>query len=492
MHLEECDMSQAHIRLGVEETIGTIRPNIYGHFAEHLGRCIDEGIWVGPYSPVDNEGGIRTDVAEALANLNIPVLRWPGGCFADAYDWRDGIGSSDQRPTRRNIWWGREEDNQFGTDEFLRLCELTGAEPYIAGNVGSGSPGEMMEWVEYCNYEGDTELAQMRATNGHPEPYGVDLWGVGNENWGCGGGMSPEEYARQYSRFETYLRPRDTDLTLVAVGHDHDWNHRFLNALGSADSLDMLSIHHYCSAGDATDFSEDEYYQLMARAMDLEDRIIRDTHLLRFFEGDNPGRAGLAIDEWGCWHSDTPRPHLYQPSTHRDALSAAVVLDIFNRHADSVHMANIAQTVNVLHAIIQTDEDAMWLTPTYHVFDLYQPHIGAESLSLSTECDACKAGEETIPSLSASASRSNDRIYVTLTNLHLSEAAEVTIRVPGYDCDPAGTRLLAADDPADQNSAEEPEKVTLTDHEARDEGGQFTCTVPPAASVGLRMTLTQQ
>ncbi|MFO7948274.1 MAG: alpha-L-arabinofuranosidase C-terminal domain-containing protein [Armatimonadota bacterium] len=485
-------MAQASVKILPDRSIGTINPNIYGHFAEHLGRCIDEGIWVGPYSPIDNHGGIRTDVAEALRKLEIPVLRWPGGCFADAYDWRDGIGSSDQRPIRRNIWWGREEDNQFGTDEFLRLCEITGAQPYICGNVGSGSPREMMDWVEYCNYDGNTDLARLRAENGHPDPYEVDLWGVGNENWGCGGHMEPEEYARHYRRFETYLQPRDTELTLIACGHDHCWNHAFLNTLGSADSIDMLSIHHYYKAGPGTGFSDDEYYQLMAEAISLEPRIIRDTHLIRFFEGDNPGRVGLAIDEWGCWHPEATRPRLYQPSTHRDALSAAVVFDVFNRHADSVAMANIAQTVNVLHAIIQTDEEKMWLTPTYHIFDLYRPHMNNKALEAMTDCEAVAtdAGDE-VPCVSASASRDGDRLFVTITNLHLSEAAEVTVSLSECDLAFAEGQILSADAPDAVNGPDAPDRVTLAEYCCDAENGSLSCGIPAASSVGIWADITQ-
>ncbi len=485
-------MANTSLNILPDEPIGTINPNIYGHFIEHLGRCVDEGIWVGPDSQIPNEAGIRADVTEALAAIDFPLVRWPGGCFADAYDWRDGIGPAEQRPRRRNIWWGKEEDNQFGTDEFMWFCRMTGAEAYICGNVGSGSPREMMEWVEYCNYDGDTELTRQRAENGHPEPYNVIYWGVGNENYGCGGRMEPEQYACLYRLFECYLRPRGSDMKLIACGLDHDWNHRLLNTLGSADKLDLLSIHHYYSAGHSTDFTEQEYYELMVKALKLEDRVVRDTHLIRYFEGDGPGRVGLAIDEWGAWHPDATEPGLYQESTLRDALSATILFDVFNRHADSVHMTNIAQTMNVLHCLIQTAEEKMWTTPTYHAYDLYRPHMGGAAVRTALECEMLQLEQsgESLPLVSASASRKDNEIFITLTNLHLSDTAEVSISVGESELAAVAARKLAADAPNATNSAQEPGRVDLSAHDVASDDGTISCDLPPASCVAITAKLS--
>ncbi len=482
-------MAEASLRILADEPVGRINPNIYGHFIEHLGTCVEEGIWVGMDSTIPNEGGIRSDVVEALAAIEVPVVRWPGGCFADQYDWRDGIGPRNQRPRRQNIWWQKEEDNHFGTGEFLQFCRLTGTQPYICGNVGSGTPREMLEWLEYCNYDGDTDLARLRAANGHPQPYDVTYWGVGNENYGCGGKLCPEEYARRYRSFATYLRPRSSDIRLIACGHDHEWNHRFLNELGSADTIDLLSIHHYYKAGHSTDFSDDEYYSLMADALRLEDRIVRDTHLIRFFEGDDAGRVGLAIDEWGAWHPDASSPGLYQQSTLRDALSAALLFDVFNRHCDSVHMTNIAQTMNVLHCLIQTAGESMWVTPTYHAYDLYRPHMDGEALRVVLECDSIEAstgaGQRDLPLLSASVSRHNDDLFITATNLHLTEPANLRIVLSGDRLGAATARILAADAPDATNSAEQPRRVRLAEHEVLAQDGGLTCTIPSASCAAI-------
>ncbi len=479
-------MSSAGVRILLDEPIGTINPNIHGHFIEHLGRCVDEGIWVGPDSAIPNRDGIRSDVAEALGELGLEVLRWPGGCFADQYDWRDGIGPREQRPRRRNIWWGKEEDNAFGTHEFMALCEMVNASAYICGNVGSGTPREMMEWLEYCTYDGDTTLSRLRAENGRPEPFDIAFWGIGNENWGCGGNMSPEQYARLFRLFETYLQPRAEGLQTIACGLDHGWNHRLLDELGCTRRLDLLSIHHYYKAGHSTEFTEQEYYRLMAEALKLEARIIRDTHLIRFFEGDSPGRVGLAIDEWGVWHPDAEQPGLYQRNTLRDALSAAILLDVFNRHADSVQMANIAQTINVLQALIQTDGARMWRTPTYWAYMLHKPHRGRCALRSVLECEQMGPVDgRSLPLVSVSASRRDDGVFLTMTNLHLSEAVEIEVQVvDGRLADAVGD-MLTADAANATNDAGESDRVRLAEAYPRAAGGSIVCELPPVSAVAV-------
>lgn len=483
-------MSSSSLKILLDEPIGTINPNIYGHFIEHIGRCVDEGIWVGPDSAIPNRDGIRMDVADALGELGLEVLRWPGGCFADQYDWRDGIGPREQRPRRRNIWWGKEEDNAFGTHEFMAFCEMVDADPYICGNVGSGTPRELMEWFEYCTCDGDTTLTRLRAQNGHPEPFDVPFWGVGNENWGCGGNMNPEQYARLYQLFSTYLRPRGNDQKTIACGQNHDWNHRLLRELGSAHTFDLLSIHHYYKAGHSTEFTEDEYYLLMAEALGLEARIVRDTHLLRFFEGDAPGRVGLAIDEWGAWHPDAEAPGYFMQTTLRDALSATMLFDVFNRHADSVHMTNIAQTLNVLHSLIQTDGEKMWRTPTYWAYMLYKPHRGGRALRTVLECERREmAGGGMLPLVSASASREGSEVFVTLTNLQMTGPVEITVRVGEGRLDGAQGRMLRADAANALNSAAEPERVGLVDVTVRAAEGALICELPPMSCLAVKARL---
>src|SRR4051794_574484 len=300
----------ARITIVADEPIGTVRPELFGHFIEHLGRCIDEGIWVGEDSAIDNTGGFRTDVLNALRQLRIPVLRWPGGCYADDYHWEDGVGPPKDRPRRVNLWWGQNvETNAFGTHEFMRLCRYLGAQPYLAGNVGSGTPREMRDWMEYCNFAGDSTLARRRGRDGSPAPFNVRYWGVGNENWGCGGNMCPEDYAVEYKRYSTYLADfGGTKNCLIACGPDTgrkefhaDWTRRFFNKLGGHKKIHGFAAHYYCgTAGTATEYSTDQWYELLHKAARIEDRII--THRAIMDEFDHERKIGLIFDEWGTWH----------------------------------------------------------------------------------------------------------------------------------------------------------------------------------------------
>jgi alpha-N-arabinofuranosidase len=443
------------IRVFVDQPGPVINPNLYGHFAEHLGACINDGIWVGPDSAIPNDDGIRTDVAQALKRLHPPVLRWPGGCFADDYHWQDGIGPRERRPRRVNIWWGDAiEPNGFGTHEFMRLCRIIGAEPYFCGNVGSGSPRELRDWVEYCNFAGDSTLAAERAANGAAEPFGVRWWGVGNENWGCGGNFCPEDYAVEYKRFSTYLRDfSGTPLSLIACGpggNDPEWTRRFFTKLGSFRRINAFSAHYYCgTSGTATEYTVDQWYELIARSLRMESLIKQQRAILDGFDPER--RIGLIVDEWGTWHpaesGRNPR-YLWQQNTMRDALVAAATLDIFNRHADKVVMANIAQTINVLQAMILTEGDRMVLTPTYHVFDMYQSHQGGTLIPTAfeageivfqagggsagvTDAAGIMAAGQTghLPWLSGSASVKDGVLTLSVVNAHASEPVEAAIRL---------------------------------------------------------------
>ena len=465
-------MSQTSVVVEIDSPIGTISPRLYGHFAEHLARCCYDGLWVGTdESAIPQDGGFRTDVLAALRALPVPLLRWPGGCYADHYHWRDGIGPRDQRPRRLGMSCGLqvEDDNGLGTHEFLRLCAELGAEPYLAGNVGTGSTQELCDWLEYCNSARDTALTRQRRTNGASNPFGVRLWGVGNENWGCGGNFDAVSYAHEYRRFATMLRHVDPNAELVACGRDDAWNIALLETLGRHTALvDHLSIHRYWNrSGHATSFDDVQYYALLAEAQATED-FIRDT--ARIIRDAIPAgqRMGIALDEWGVWHPQARLPppavgvearqkHTFeQVGTLRDALAAAIALEGFHRHCDVLTLANLAQIVNVLHAVVMTNGARMWRTPTYHALRLHAPHIGATALRVTVDRgDSLPNGS---PGLSATASRSAEGLAVTLINRHRHLTADVCLD-GNLSFKVANGQLLTAPTPRAANSAEQPDSV---------------------------------
>ncbi|GAF11013.1 LOW QUALITY PROTEIN: alpha-N-arabinofuranosidase 2 [Bacillus sp. JCM 19045] len=369
-----------------------INPAIYGHFAEHLGRCIYEGIWVGKTSPIPNKKGLRLDVLTALKELQIPVLRWPGGCFADEYHWKDGIGPREKRKKMVNTHWGGTvETNQFGTHEFMLLCEEIGAAPYINGNVGSGEVLEMQEWVEYLTASEGSPMADERAQNGRAEPWELPYFGVGNESWGCGGNMRPEYYADLYRRYQTYVRKYgDKPIYKIACGanvDDYNWTEVLMKQ--ALNYMDGLTLHYYTvpgtwqKKGAATGFSEQEWDETIQKALHMDELITNHSAIMD--EYDPEKRVGLIVDEWGTWYdveSGTNPGFLFQQNSIRDALVAGITLNIFNHHADRVHMANLAQTINVLQSIVLTEGDKMLKTPTYHVFELYKVHQGGRHCRL--------------------------------------------------------------------------------------------------------------
>lgn len=494
-------MSMARIVVSPEETIATINPNIYGHFAEHLGACIYDGVWVGEDSPIDNIDGIRRDVIEALRRLNPPVVRWPGGCFADDYHWRDGIGPRNERPRRVNLWWGKEiETNAFGTHEFVRFCGLIGTQPYICGNVGSGTPAELRDWVEYCNFDGDSTLAAERATNGSAAPFGVHYWGVGNENWGCGGSFCPEDYGAEYKRFATYLRGfGNTPLYLIACGpngNNPDWTRRFFGKLGRFPRINGFAAHYYCgTAGTATEYTVDQWYELLHRARLMEPLVIQQRAVL---DGYDPERKiELLVDEWGTWHPPTPGrhpSHLWQQNTLRDALVAAMTLDIFNRHADKVVMANIAQTINVLQAMILTDGPRMITTPTYHSYAMYQSHQGGTSVQTRIEAGEIAftmAGKEArLPGLSGSASVKDGVMTLTVVNAHADAPAEAEIELRPGSWGHTSVMTLRADDIHAHNTFDAPDAVKPEASELAASGTRLRYTFPPASVTAFRLALS--
>ncbi len=481
--------------------IGTIAPRLYGHFAEHLGRCCYDGLWVGTERrDIPQRNGFRLDVLEALRALPVPLLRWPGGCYADHYHWRDGIGPADERPRRLGMSCGLQvlDDNSLGTHEFLWLCAQLGAEPYLAGNVGSGTPQELCDWVEYCNSAVPTTLARMRAANGHPEPFGVRLWGVGNENWGCGGNYDAPTYAREYVRYATMLRHVDPSAELVICGHTDEWNAELLATVGRHINLiDHLSIHHYWThGGPETEFSEQEYYALLAEAASTEAFVERTAAIIADATGGQH-RIGIALDEWGVWHpearlwgpGDVPRrePLTYeQAGTLRDALAAAVALEGFHRQCQQLTLANLAQVVNVLHAPVMTDGARMWLTPTYHALRLHRPHLGATALPVQLEHGAALPDGQ--PAVSATASRTGEGLAVTLINRHISEEARVLVRC-GDAPESAAGQILTSASPRDTNSADEPDRVAPAELAVAPDGpGAWRVELPPhsLATIVLR------
>ena len=445
----------AVVHLGQGQQI--IPKEIYGQFAEHLGSCIYGGLWVGPESNIPNIDGYRKDVFEALKALQVPVLRWPGGCFADEYHWRDGIGPRSERPSmKNNNWGGTIEDNSFGTHEFLNLCEMLGCEPYISGNVGSGTVEELAKWVEYMTSEEGTPMAKLRKENGREKPWKVKFLGVGNESWGCGGNMRPEYYSDLYRRYAIYCRNYDGNkLYKIASGasdYDYDWTKVLMDRIGNR--MDAVSLHYYTvsgwngSKGAATGFDGDDYYWTLGKCLEMEDVIIK--HKAIMDEKDPKRNIALLVDEWGTWWDEEPGTipgHLYQQNTMRDAMVAALSLNIFHRHTDRVRMANIAQIVNVLQSMILTDmKDGghMVLTPTYYVFKMYTPFHEATYLPLELKCEEMtvqhdwkksieEKGSRKLPLVSASAARTAEgTIVLSLVNVSLDKEQKLNIDLEGF------------------------------------------------------------
>ena len=426
------------ITLNPARSAGTINKNIFGHFSEHLGRCIYQGLFVGKDSPIPNKNGMRTDVVEALKNIQVPVLRWPGGCFADEYHWEDGIGPQENRKRMVNTnWGGVVEDNSFGTHEFLELCDQIGCEPYINANVGSGTVREMAEWVEYLNSEGDSTVVKKRWANGRKDPWGVKFWGVGNESWGCGGNMRPEYYADEYRRFQTYCRNYGQNrLYRIACGpngDDYNWTEVLMK--NARWHMDGLTLHHYTVCGDkwedkraATGFNAEEYYRTLKHAMKMEELVTRHGQIMDRYDPEK--KVALIVDEWGNWfdvESGTNPGFLYQQNTMRDAMVAAINLNVFMAHCDRVRMANLAQTVNVLQSVILTEGDKMVKTPTYHVFDLYKAHQDARQVDCFVETEDVGENGFDVPQVIASASEKDGKITLTIANMAMDKETEVEI-----------------------------------------------------------------
>ncbi len=468
-----CTMSaQDVVTVAVHPSQGTqkISRHIYGQFAEHLGTCIYGGLCVGEESPIPNTKGYRTDVLEALKRLDIPNLRWPGGCFADEYHWMDGIGPRNERPKMsNNNWGGLVEDNSFGTHEFLNLCEILGCEPYVSLNVGSGTVEEMAKWVEYMTSDGDTPMAKLRRENGRDKAWKVRFIGVGNESWGCGGNMRPEYYADLYRRYATYCRNYDGNrLFKIACGageYDLNWTETMMKRVGTR--MNGLSLHYYTvtgwkgKKGSATEFDEEDYYWTIGKCLDIENAI--KAHIAIMDKYDPQKRVGLMVDEWGTWWEPEPGTQLFQQNTLRDAFVAALSLNVFHKYVDRIRMTNIAQVVNVLQSMILTRGDKMVLTPTYYVYEMYRPHQDAVYLPLDIDAPIRKVRDDrTIPLVSATASRDEQgRIHVSLANVDVDKSRKVRVTLDEVKATKVSGTILTSKKITDLNTFEKPDKVKL-------------------------------
>ena len=502
------------ITLHPSQAENVIPKEIYGQFAEHLGRCIYGGIWVGKDSNIPNIEGYRKDVFEALKDLEVPVMRWPGGCFADEYHWMDGIGPQENRPRMVNTnWGGTVEDNSFGTHEFLNLCEMLGCEPYISGNVGSGTVEEMAKWVEYMTSDTNSTMAELRRKNGRDKAWKVKYFGVGNESWGCGGNMTPEFYANQYRRYAIYARNYG-DNVLYKIGSgassdDYRWTEVLMRDAGTL--MNGLSLHHYAvrdwgtendpitgipmgKKGSALNFTDQNYYEIVSQALKVEE--MAKVHMATMDKYDPEKKVGLLVDEWGTWWNVEPGTNpgwLYQQNTMRDAVIASSSLDIFQKYTDRIKMTNIAQVVNVLQSMVLTNEknpsDPCVLTPTYHVFKMYKVHKEATYIPGEITCNYISVNaKEQVPTTSFSASKDqNGVIHVTLTNLDVAQQHVISVDVEGVKVKGVEGEILTHKDVHAYNDFSHPQDVKPAAFNGAKVGkdGKLLVTIPAHSVVCL-------
>jgi alpha-N-arabinofuranosidase len=521
--------SDARIDILLDEPLGTISPDIYGHFAEHLGGVVYDGIWVGEGSKVANVGGIRKSLVEALQKIKAPVVRWPGGCFADSYDWKDGIGPAEKRPRRTNFWVGdplvrdagnipqKYDPNTFGTNEFVRFCKLAGCQPYLAANLRSLPAEDFYRWVEYCNSPaGSTTLAEMRAAGGSRDPFGVRFWGIGNESWGCGGNFTPAEYAVEYRRFVEWVPGFGERLSFIASGPngaDWNWTREFLRTLtekgtGSIGSVYGLSLHYYSwnlsrgktqdwnqGKGDAVNFDAVDWYELLREGDKMESLITGHWQVMS--EIDRMHHIKLVVDEWGPWYRPgsevAPTHMLGQMITLRDAVMSAMTLDTFNRHPDKVIMANCAQLINCLNSLFLAHEDKFVLTPVYHVFQMYAVHQGAQAVRVNIESPSVNYTRDDKPAtfwgLKGSASLRGKELAITIVNPDVSGPREATINVGAEVARSGPVTTLTSSDIHAHNTFENPDVVRPQVQEIKVRGSEMRCVFPPASVTLFQVTL---
>ena len=493
--------SQNTIKLNAATSAQTIDRHIYGHFAEHLGRCIYGGFYVGEQNKtVPHTNGIRNDVVAALRKLKIPNLRWPGGCFADTYHWKDGIGPKNKRPSIVNTWWGGvTEDNSFGTHEFLDMCELLNTEPYLSANVGSGTVQELIDWVQYVNFDGQSPMSDLRRQHGREKPWNVKFWGIGNEAWGCGGNMRAEYYADLFRKYATFMTgwTKDNKIVRIASGAsdaDYNWTEVLMKNIPHR-LIESVALHHYSvidwdKKGPATGFTEQQYFASMKEAW-LMDSLIRK-HASIMDKYDPQKKVALIVDEWGGWYDVEPGTNpgfLYQQNTMRDAMIAGMTLNIFNNHSDRVKMANLAQTINVLQAVILTQEEKMILTPTYHVMEMYAVHQDATYIPLELKSTQYVLGKERLPAISASASKdSTGRVHLSVVNIDAKQQQQITVTLPDIFSSVTG-RVLSSQNVSDHNTFAAPEKIKPSEYkDASLKSNTISMRIPPFSVVVLELS----
>jgi alpha-N-arabinofuranosidase len=493
----------ARATLRLDEPGAVIAPGLYGQFVEHLGGVVYDGVWVGPDSKVPNVQGIRKDLIDHVKRLGPVVVRWPGGCFADRYHWRDGIGPRESRPRRFGRWREETESNAFGLHEFMTFCRLCGVEPYLAANVGTGTPEEFQQWVEYCNAPaGSTTLADERVANGSREPFRVRYWGVGNESWGCGGKFTPEDYCREYRKFTEWVPSYGVPLYLIAAGpngNDTEWTRRFFTRWSdyARAPIQGWAPHYYCgTTGHALDFNTDQWYEMLHKA-DRMEALVRD-QWKTLGEFDRKREIKLCVDEWGAWHPDgtgvNPRHQFEQMGSLRDALVAALTLDTFQRHADKIDMANVAQIINCIHSLFLADGDRFVATPNFHVFEMYRAHQQARALPLEVEAAAVGfrvAGrDESLFRVAGSASRGEGgRATVTLVHTHATEPIELALTLRGGSAKSVRRVELSHGTLNAHNTFERPDEVVPRTENLDTSGAELRVTLAPASVTRLDLQL---
>lgn len=486
------------ITLSETEKAPIINKNIYGHFAEHLGRCIYGGFFVGDTSKIPNTKGVRNDIIAALKELQIPNLRWPGGCFADTYHWKDGIGPKEERPAIVNKWWGgTTEDNSFGTHDFLNLCEVLETEPYLAGNVGSGTVQELADWVQYVNFGGKSPMSDLRKKNGRTEPWKVKFWGVGNEAWGCGGNMTAEYYANEYRKYATFMSDWENTggITRIASGSnsaDYHWTEVLMKDI-PLNMLGGVGVHHYAvidwtKKGDGVDFNEDGYFHTMKSALKMEELVTKHGEIMDKYDPEK--KVAMIVDEWGAWYEVEKGSNpgfLYQQNTMRDAVLAGATLNIFNNHADRVRMANLAQCVNVLQAVILTDKAKMILTPTYHVMKMYAVHQDAQLIPVNFKSPEYTFNGESLPSVSASVSKAKDgKVHISLVNIDANKKNKIEIDIKELGIKNVTGQIITSAKLQDYNSFDTPNKIVpIAFKTFENKKGKLEITIPPYSVVVL-------
>ncbi len=492
--------AQTKITLNTDLAKTQINKHIYGHFAEHLGRCIYDGIYVGEgNTKIPNTNGVRNDIVAALKDLQIPNLRWPGGCFADAYQWKDGIGPKFERPSMINVWWGGvTEDNSFGTHEFLDLCELLGTEPYLAANVGSGTVQNHIDWVNYVNHPGGSPMAELRKKNGREKPWNVKIWGVGNEAWGCGGNMTADYYSNIYRQYATFMTSwtNDSQLYRIASGAndaDYAWTESLMKNIPH-HMLSGVALHHYSvidwgKKGPSTGFNEAQYFKIMDESWKMDELVRRHSTIMDKYDPNK--KVALIVDEWGGWYEVEPGTNpgfLYQQNTIRDAMIAGMVLNIFNNHADRVRGANLAQIVNVLQSVILTEGEKMLLTPTYHVMRMYKVHQDALLVPVDIDSPRYTFEGKSIPAVTASASTKDGALNVSLANVDFTKSHEISINVRGGKYSKVSGEIVTSANVTDYNTFDKPETITAKEFKgAKLDNGVLKLTVPAHSVVVLNL-----